>query len=71
MTAPGKAIARKSARVPKPQSRPEPEFDRSGWPGVVRFAIEDWARTARLCVVLLVVGVVLGALIVLRLRLGL
>jgi hypothetical protein len=37
----------------------------------VRFAIENWACTARLCVILLVAGVVLGALIVLRLWLWL
>jgi hypothetical protein len=69
MTAPRKAIARKSAPAPKP--RPGPESDRSGWPGVMRFAIESWARTARLCAILLVAGVVPGALIVLRLWLGL
>jgi len=71
MTAPRKAIARKSEPAPKPQSRPKPGSDRSGWPGVVRFAIENWACTARLCVILLVAGVVLGALIVLRLWLWL
>ena len=71
MTAPRKAIARKSEPAPQPQSRPKPGSDRSGWPGVVRFAIENWACTARLCVILLVAGVVLGALIVLRLWLWL
>jgi hypothetical protein len=58
MTAPRKAIARK----PRTQSPPEP-----GWPGVVRFALEDWARTARLCVLV----VVAGAVLLLAVRLGL
>ena len=61
MTPPRKAIARR----PKPYSPPEP--DRSGWPGVLRFALENWARTARLCVIMAVVGGVL----LLAVRLGL
>jgi hypothetical protein len=39
-------------------SAPEPE-PRSGWPGVVRYALENWPRTVRLCVIVIVVGAVL------------
>jgi hypothetical protein len=38
---------------------------------VVRYAIDSNARTVRLCVIILAAGVVLGALIIMRLRLGL
>jgi hypothetical protein len=62
MTAPRKAIARK----PRTQSLPEPESHCSGWPGVVRFALENWPRTVRLCVLVAVVGAVL----LLAVRLG-
>jgi hypothetical protein len=47
--------------------RTDPEPEPSGWPGVVRHAIDSWPCTVRLCVVVLVAGVVLAALIVLRL----
>ena len=50
MTASRKAIARK----PRTQSPPE-----AGWPEVVRFALENWARTVRLYGLVLVVGAVL------------
>lgn len=43
----------------------EPES--GGWPGVVRYALDDWPRTARLCVIV----VVAGAVLLLALRLGL
>jgi hypothetical protein len=62
MTAPRKAIARK----PSTQSRPEPDSE-AGWPGVVQDAIDSWARTARLCALVVVVGAVL----LLAVRLGL
>jgi hypothetical protein len=46
-----------------PQSLSESD---SGWPGVVRFALEDWPRTLRLGVLVVVVGAVL----LLAVRLG-
>ena len=61
MTAPRKAIARK----PRTQSLPEPQSE-SGWPGVVRYALRDWAHTLRLCVLV----VVIGAVLLLAVRLG-
>lgn len=69
MTAPrrsSKAVAKKSAARRRPAPTPEPESDRSGWPGVARFALESWPRTARLCVLVVVVGAVL----LLAMRLG-
>jgi hypothetical protein len=69
MTAPRKIVAKKSASVsapaPKPQSLPETESG-SGWPGVVRYALRDWPHTVRLCVLVVVVGAVL----LLAMRLG-
>ena len=50
------------------RSRPDPESDRSGWPGVVRYALDDWPRTIRLCVIVIVVGAVLVAAALLGLR---
>jgi hypothetical protein len=61
MTAHRKAVARKPA--PAPESEP----DRSGWPGVVRYAIDSTSRTVRLCVIVVVVGAVL----LMAVRLGL
>ena len=60
-----KVVAKRSA-ARRTAPTPEPESDRSGWPGVVRFALEDWQRTARLVVILVVVGAVL----LLAMRLG-
>ena len=60
MSAPRKAIARRH----RPQSPREPE---SGWPGLVRFALETWPRTVRLYGLVMMVGVVL----LLAVRLGL
>jgi hypothetical protein len=65
------AVAKKSARQRAPAPAHERESDRSGWPGVVRYALENWPCTVRLCVIVVVAGVVLAALIVLRLRLWL
>jgi len=31
----------------------------SGWPGVVRYSLENWPRTMRLCMIVVVVGAVL------------
>lgn len=39
----------------------------NGWPALVRYAIESTSRTARLCIILVVVGV----LVLLAMRLGL
>ena len=47
-----------SLPAPAPASAPEPGPG-SGWPGVVRFALENWQRTVRLCVIVVVVGAVL------------
>lgn len=68
MTAHRKAVAKKPAppRAAAPAPTPEPESDRSGWPGVVWYALEDWPRTARLCVLVVVVG----AMLFLAVRLG-
>lgn len=65
MTAPrrsSKAVANKSAPAPTP----DPESDRPGWPGVVKYALESWPRTVRLCVLVIVVG----AMLLLAVRLG-
>jgi hypothetical protein len=61
MSAPRKAIASRH----RPQSPREPE---SGWPGVVRYAIDSTPRTVRLCVILVVVGAVLLLAVVLGLQ---
>lgn len=58
-SSPARAVARKQD--------PEPEPGRFGWPDVVRYAIDDWRRTALLCVLVVVVGAVL----LLAVRLGL
>jgi hypothetical protein len=42
--------------APASASAPEPG---SGWPGVVRYALEDWPQTVRLCVIVVVVGAML------------
>jgi len=63
---PSKAVARKSAANRTPSSAPEPEPE-PGWPGVVRYALRDWARTLRLYGLVVVVGAVL----LLAVRLGL
>jgi hypothetical protein len=57
-TAPGRTVTRKQDPVPEP--------GRWGWPDVIRYAIEDWRRTALLCVIVVVVGAVL----LLAMRLG-
>jgi len=67
-----RAVAKKPASAPVPSPRrPARQRPGRGWPGVVRYAIDDNARTVRLCAIILVAGVVLAALIVLRLRLWL
>ena len=70
MTAPRKssrAVARNSAAHRIPASTPEPEPEpASGWPGVVRYALRDWQHTLRLCAIVVVVG----ALLLLAVRLG-
>lgn len=71
MTAHRKAVAKKQASpcapAPAPTSAPELESKTgSGWPGVVRYALENWPRTVRLCTIVVVVGVVL----LLAVRLG-
>lgn len=58
MTARRKVVAR------RPQ--PGPESEHPGWPGVVRHALDGWPRTIRLCVIVVVVGIVLAALLFLR-----
>ncbi len=62
-----RAVAKKQAppRAPMPAAAPESESG-SGWAGVVRYALEDWPQTVRLCVVVLAVGAVL----LLAVRLG-
>jgi hypothetical protein len=62
MTAHRKVVAWRS------RSQPDPESDCSGWPGVVRYALDDWPRTIRLCVIVIVVGAVLVAAALLGLR---
>jgi hypothetical protein len=44
----------------------DPEPPDNGWPAVVRFALEDWPRTVRLCAI----GLVFGVLLLLAMRLG-
>jgi hypothetical protein len=44
-----------------------PEPSDNGWPAVVRYALEDWPRTVRLCAI----GLVFGVLLLLAMRLGL
>jgi hypothetical protein len=56
----GKAVARQVAKT-----TPEPTAEH--WPEVVRYALESWSRTARLCVLVIVIG----ALLLLAVRLGL
>jgi hypothetical protein len=60
MTAHRKAVAKKQAPpcAPAPESIPRPEPG-TGWPGVVRYALENWPRTVRLCVIVVVIGTVL------------
>jgi hypothetical protein len=53
----GKAIA----------GKPDPNLV-AGWPAVVRYAIDSTPRTARLCVILVVVGAVLLLAVLLGLR---
>jgi hypothetical protein len=57
-----KASAKKQAplRIPEPATAkaPGPEPG-TGWPGVVRYALENWPRTLRLCVIVIVAGAVL------------
>ena len=55
-----KAVARQVAK-------PTPEPTAEHWPEVVRYALESWSRTARLCVLVIVIG----ALLLLAVRLGL
>jgi hypothetical protein len=57
-SSPAKAVAKRQD--------PEPELGRFGWPDVVRYAIDDPRRTALLCVIVVVVGAVL----LLAMRLG-
>jgi hypothetical protein len=40
----------------------------SGWPGVVQYALENWPRTVRLCVIVVVVGAVLLVAVLLGFR---
>jgi hypothetical protein len=62
-----RAVAKKPTSTPRRASKPAPQRPSRGWPGVVRYAIDDTRRTVRFCAIILVVGVVLAALIVLRL----
>jgi hypothetical protein len=68
-----KAVAKKptSAPVLRHASKPARRHPKRGWPAVVRYALEDWPRTARLGLLVVVAGVVLGVvlaeLIILRL----
>ncbi len=55
--------AQRRPAVRKSDTKP----DRSGWPDVVWHAIDDWRRTLRLCLIVVVVGAVL----LLAARLGL
>jgi hypothetical protein len=69
MSALRKVIAKKSAsaraKASKPQSQPEPEL-RDGWPGVVQYALTNWQRTLRACVL----SIVAFAMLLLAARLG-
>jgi hypothetical protein len=56
-SSPGKTVARKQ----------DPEPPEDGWPAVVRYAIDSTSRTMRFCAIILVAGVVLAALLILRL----
>ncbi len=56
----GRAVARQVAKPP-----PEPAAEH--WPEVIRYALESWSRTARLCVLVIVIG----ALLLLAARFGL
>ena len=64
MTAHKPTKMRSAAPARKLDPEPDPEH---GWPAVVRYAIDSTPRTIRLCLILLVAGVVLAALIILRL----
>lgn len=67
MTAQRPAKSSPTNAVARKQDYPEPQPSRLGWPDVVRYAIDDWRRTALLCVLVVVVGAVL----LLAVRLGL
>lgn len=56
MTAHRKAVARKP--TPRRLPAPAPQSPSRGWPGVVRYALDSNVRTARLCVIIFVAGVV-------------
>jgi len=60
-----KAVAKKprSAPAPRRASKPARQHPKRGWPGVVRFALENWPRTARLCLLVVVAGVVLSVVL--------
>lgn len=59
----GKAVARQDAKPTPPTPEPPAEH----WPEVVRYALQDWSSTARFCVI----AIVLGAMLLLAVRLGL
>ena len=59
------AVAKRRASARRP-ARQHPSH---GWPGLIRYALDSNARTTRLCLIILMAGVVLAALLVLRLLL--
>jgi hypothetical protein len=68
MTERKRAKPSRSKKIAKKQSTDPAE---GGWPAVVQFALEDWPRTVRLCVIGLVFGVLLLLAVLLGLRLWL
>jgi hypothetical protein len=61
--------AQPGAPVPAHTSASSPEpLSMSGWPGVVQYALENWPRTVRLCVIVVVVGAVLLVAVLLGFR---
>ena len=64
MTARKPAKPSRRKKISKRRNSEQPE---NGWPAVVRYALEDWPRTVRLCVV----GLVFGLLVLLAMRLSL
>ena len=59
--------SRKGKAVVRQVARPTPEPAAEHWPEVVGYALRDWPHTLRLCVLVIVIGAVL----LLAVRLGL
>lgn len=58
--------SRKGKAVVRQVTKPAPEPAAEHWPEVVRYALESWSRTVRLCVLLVAFIVLIAALAALR-----